>query len=119
MNSVIKDILKRKVNIEDKRNALNSIEKDIEIAKKILSGEMIYCENCDDYFLARSFFQDTETKKESICTYSYPRTAALRWFLISQEGPLSRTSYFTFISLPLRRIASIIWSTHSAHFSWL
>ena len=34
MNSVIKDILKRKVNIEDKRNALNSIEKDIEIAKK-------------------------------------------------------------------------------------
>ena len=50
MNSVIKDILKRKVNIEDKHNALNSLEKDIEIARKILSGEMIYCENCDDYF---------------------------------------------------------------------
>ena len=72
MNSVIKDILKRKVNIEDKRNALNSLEKDIEIAKKILSGEMIYCENCDDYFLVRSFFQDTETKRESICIYSDP-----------------------------------------------
>ena len=72
MNSVIKDILKRKVNIEDKRNALNSLEKDIEIARKILSGEMIYCENCDDYFLAHSFFQDIETKKESVCTYSDP-----------------------------------------------
>ena len=72
MNSVIKDILKRKVNIEDKRNALNSLEKDIEIARKILSGEMIYCENCDDYFLACSFFQDTETKRESVCIYSDP-----------------------------------------------
>ena len=72
MNSVIKDILKRKVNIEDKHNALNSLEKDIEIAREILSREMIYCEDCDDYFLARSFFQDTETKRESVCTYSDP-----------------------------------------------
>ena len=72
MNSVIKDILKRKINIEDKRNALNLLEKDIEIARKILSGEMIYCENCDDYFLARSFFKDTKIKKESVCIYSDP-----------------------------------------------
>lgn len=72
MNSVIKDIIKRKVNTEDKRRALDSLEKDIEIARKILSGEMIYCEDCDDYFLARSFFQDTETKRESVCIYADP-----------------------------------------------
>ena len=69
---VFKVIFKRKVNIKDKHNALNSLEKDIEIARKILSEEIIYCENCDDYFLARSFFQDTETKRESVCTYSDP-----------------------------------------------
>ena len=72
MNSVIKDIIKRKVNTEDKRKALDSLERDIDIARKILSGEMIYCEDCDDYFLSRSFFQDTEKKRESVCIYVDP-----------------------------------------------
>ena len=72
MNSVIKDIIKRKVDTEDKYKALESLEKDIEVAKKILSGEMIYCEDCEDHYLARSFFQDTEMKRESVCIYADP-----------------------------------------------
>ena len=64
--------LKQNCDLKIKRMELKAAEKDIKIARKILSREMIYCEDCDDYFLARSFFQDTETKRESVCTYSDP-----------------------------------------------
>lgn len=72
MNNTIKEILTMKVKIELKKEALQSLKKDIEIAEKILSGDFIYCENCDDYFLSKSFFTEKEIKEEKICTYTDP-----------------------------------------------
>lgn len=72
MHNVVKDILKQKVKIPTKERELQSLKEDIEIAEKILSGEFIYCENCDDYFLSKSFFTEEETKEEEICIYNDP-----------------------------------------------
>lgn len=72
MNSVIKDIIKRKCDIESKKKALLSLKTDIEIAEKILEGEMAYCEDCEDYYLTKSFFITQETTKEQVCIYDDP-----------------------------------------------
>ena len=72
MHSIVKDILKQKVKIPTKERELQSLKEDIEIAEKILSGEFTYCENCDDYFLSKSFFTEEEVKEEEICTYTDP-----------------------------------------------
>lgn len=72
MNPVIKDILVRKVSTKDKIEALNSLQKDIDLAKKYLSPEFTYCEYCDDYYLTKSFFTEKEVKEENICVYSDP-----------------------------------------------
>ena len=72
MNSVIKDIIKRKCDEESKKKALLSLKEDIKIAEKILEGEMTYCENCEDYYLTKSFFTIQETTNEKVCIYNDP-----------------------------------------------
>lgn len=72
MNSVIKDIIKRECDTESKKKALLSLKEDIEIAEKILSGKIIYCEDCDDYYFAKSFFTIQETTNEKVCIYDDP-----------------------------------------------
>ena len=72
MNNVIKDNIKRKCDAESKKKALLSLKEDIEIAEKILSGEMIYCEDCEDYYFAKSFFTIQERKNEWVCSYYDP-----------------------------------------------
>ena len=72
MHSIVKDILKQKVKIPMKEKELQSLKEDIKIAEKILSGEFIYCEHCDDYLLSKSFFTEEEIKEEEICTYVDP-----------------------------------------------
>ena len=41
----------------------------IVMAKGILSGKFIYCKDCNDYYLAKSFFTESETQKAKICVY--------------------------------------------------
>lgn len=73
MNSTIINIIKNKhSSIEAKERALLELEKDIDVAKKILSGEYKYCELCDDYYLSKSFIPLLEEKEEEICTYVDP-----------------------------------------------
>ena len=38
----------------------------------ILSGKFQYCQDCDDYYLAKSFLSDSETKNARICIYQDP-----------------------------------------------
>ena len=42
------------------------------MAKGILSGKFQYCQDCDDYYLAKSFLSDSETKNARICIYQDP-----------------------------------------------
>lgn len=73
MNSTIINIIKNKhSSIEAKEKELLELEKDIDVAKKILSGEYKYCELCDDYYLSKSFISLSEGKEEQICTYIDP-----------------------------------------------
>ena len=72
MNNVIKDIIKRKCDVESKKKALLSLKTDIEIAEKILKGEMAYCEDCEDYYFAKSFFIIQENTNEQVCVYNDP-----------------------------------------------
>ena len=69
MNKVIKDIIDRNCTKEDKNKALDLLCEEIEIAKGILSGKYIYCPECDDYYLAKSYFTEVETKETKICVY--------------------------------------------------
>lgn len=72
MNKVIKDIFTRNCSTEEKLEDLNLLSEEIEIAKGILSGKYKYCPRCDDYYLAKSYLTDVETKEMKICIYTDP-----------------------------------------------
>ena len=73
MNKIIKDIIEDKTSsTEEKINFLDELLKDIELGKKILNREFKYCKECDDYYLTKSFTQETVSKEEKICTYIDP-----------------------------------------------
>lgn len=72
MHSLIKVILDSDIDNKSKAEEISKMEESIQIAKRIFSGELTYCKTCGDYFLSRSFFQDSETVKERICIYSDP-----------------------------------------------
>ena len=72
MNQVIKDIIERKCNNEDKNKALDLLLDDIRIARGIISGEFRYCSECDDYYLSNSFVENVESKPGRICIWEDP-----------------------------------------------
>lgn len=69
MNSVIKSIIDRNCSKEEKNKILDSLCDEIKIAKGILSGEYKYCQDCDDYYLAKSYLTESKTIKTKICVY--------------------------------------------------
>ena len=72
MNDVIKKIVESKLSKEEKIQSLKRISNDIEMANGILSGKFVYCEECDDYYLAKSFLTEEKTEKTQILIYSDP-----------------------------------------------
>ncbi len=69
MNKVIEDIINSNSTKEAKVKALDLLSEQIEMARGILSGKFIYCPDCNDHYLAKSFFAETETKETKICVY--------------------------------------------------
>jgi hypothetical protein len=76
MDKIIKDIIHRNVTSEQKLKALQSLEDDISMAKRIISKEFSYCDECDDYYLTESFLSKKEVKAEKICTYVDPNQSS-------------------------------------------
>lgn len=77
MNKVIKDIIEDKTSsTEEKINFLDELLKDIDLGKKILNREFKYCEDCDDYYLTKSFTEEIASeiasKEEKISAYIDP-----------------------------------------------
>lgn len=72
MNTYIKDIVIRKCDTDSKIKVLSDLENDITIAKGIITGKYIYCNDCDDYYLAGSFMEEKEYKDEKVLVYSDP-----------------------------------------------
>jgi hypothetical protein len=69
MNKVIQNILNSNRTKDEKIKELDILSEQIEIAKGVLSGKFIYCPDCDDYYLAKSFYEETETTETKICVY--------------------------------------------------
>lgn len=69
MNKVIHEIMNSNCTKEDKVKALNILTEQIEVAKGILSDKYIYCKDCNDFYLAKSFFEEKETTEAKICVY--------------------------------------------------
>ena len=69
MNTIVKDVLNKALTKEAKLKLFDEMKKDIELAERYLSGEFEYCETCNDYYLAKSFLFENETKESQICTY--------------------------------------------------
>lgn len=72
MNSLIKNIFSQNITKEEKNKALDLLCEEIEMAREILSGKFQYCPDCDDYYLPRSYLQETETEETKICIYEDP-----------------------------------------------
>lgn len=72
MNKFIRDIIDKKCSNIQKKNELNKLGNEIEVAKGILSGEFQYCPDCDDYYLVKSFLFDSEIRNARICIYQDP-----------------------------------------------
>lgn len=69
MNKVIQNIINRTCSKEERNKALDELSDEIKVAKDIISGKYKYCPDCDDYYLAKSFLLDSETKPARICVY--------------------------------------------------
>ena len=63
MNSIISDIIDRNCAKEEKEKALDLLIEEIEMAKGILSGKYQHCDICNDYYLTKSFWRETKTKR--------------------------------------------------------
>ena len=72
MDKIIKDIIISRVTNQEKKEQLNNLLNDINIAKDILSGKLKYCKECDDYYLSKSFLTEHETVPTQICIYEDP-----------------------------------------------
>ena len=72
MDKFIKDIIDKNCSDKQKKKELDKLNNEIEMAKGILSGKFQYCQDCDDYYLAKSFLSDSETKNARICIYQDP-----------------------------------------------
>lgn len=72
MNKVIQNIINRTCSKEEKSKALDFLSDEIKVAKDIISGKYKYCQDCDDYYIAKSFLTDSETKSAKICVYEDP-----------------------------------------------
>ena len=57
---------------EEKMQSLKRIGDGREMANGILSGKFVYCEECDDYYLAKSFLTEEKAEKTQILIYSDP-----------------------------------------------
>ena len=69
MNKEIRKILESDKTKKQKENALNLLSDEIKIAKLILSGDYLYCSECDDYYLTKSYLTETKTEDFQICVY--------------------------------------------------
>lgn len=70
MNDLIKSIvIDNKLCVADRMCELDDLAKDIETARGLLSGKYTYCKDCDDFYLSKSFFEESETKEARICIY--------------------------------------------------
>lgn len=72
MHSIIKNILDGNVTNQKKMEEIEAIKESIVIAEQIFAGKFTYCKTCGDYFLSKSFFEDTEIVNEEVCTYNVP-----------------------------------------------
>lgn len=70
MRKEIRDIIKNShLPKDEKYRQINSLLEEDRQALDILSGTMKYCEQCDDYYLARSFITETTTAESKVCVY--------------------------------------------------
>ena len=72
MNNIVKDIINKNCSKEEKNKVLDLLRDEIEMAKEILSGKYKYCPDCDDYYLAKSYLTENETRETDICIYQDP-----------------------------------------------
>lgn len=72
MNEVVKKIIESKLSKNDKFQALEKLRDDIRMADDILSGKFVLCEDCNDYYLVKSFTTEKETEPTQILVYSDP-----------------------------------------------
>lgn len=68
----IENIIISETTDDEKLEALKQYEDDIKTAKDIINGKLTYCEECEDYYLTKSFFPEKESIPTEICTYRDP-----------------------------------------------
>ncbi len=72
----LNDILKLPISNEDKLLKLKAFAKNVEFqlatAEGILQGKFEYCNDCQDWYLAKSFIREHKTVENQICIYEDP-----------------------------------------------
>ena len=68
----IEKIVISKARDSEKLEDLKQYEDDIKTAKEIINGKLTYCEECNDYYLTKSFFSEKESIPTKICVYENP-----------------------------------------------
>lgn len=69
MNKEIKKIMISNKTTKQKKNELDLLSEQIKLAKLMLEENFLYCSDCDNFYLAKSFTTETETEDFKICVY--------------------------------------------------
>lgn len=72
MNKTVESIIQSNDSIDNKLVKLESLEDNIRIAKGFLNGKYLYCDQCKDYYLSKSFLSESEKIHAKICIYEDP-----------------------------------------------
>lgn len=72
MHDFIEKIVKSPQKAPNKLKVIEELRQELKIAEEIIKGKYTYCEECDDYYLSKSFVSEIEHEDCKICTYSDP-----------------------------------------------
>lgn len=72
MNKIVENIIQSNDSVNNKLVKLESLENNIRIAKGYLNGKYLYCDQCKDYYLSKSFLSEFEKIPAKICIYEDP-----------------------------------------------
>lgn len=72
MKPYFEELVKSEKSLLDKLDEIKEIEKDLKLVKDIVCGKYTYCNECNDYYLSKSFLKDVKTKGCKICVYEDP-----------------------------------------------
>ena len=71
-NDFIKKLIKSHQQAPNKLKVIEELKHELKLAEEIIKGKYTWCEECDDYYLSKSFLSEVVQEDCAICIYEDP-----------------------------------------------